>query len=248
MAYCASMRIASLEAGITEVLFALGVGSSVVCVDRGSDFPAEVEGIAHVEKHDVDGILAHRPELVIDHASADDEVVKQLKLRGANVVTVDVQSLAEVAEMIRTLGILVEREKQAASVVASLQKGFNEVKKKAAHLPKRLKIYIEKSPSPPTAADRWIPEIVRLAGGVNVESPSLGDLLKFDPDLIVLAWRGRGGSIDRTELAHRPGWGNLRAVREGHVRVIDDAFILRPGPRLPEGARRLYGWLFEITH
>ncbi|HAI98848.1 TPA: hypothetical protein DCL30_04940 [Candidatus Peribacteria bacterium] len=242
------MRIASLEAGITEVLFTLGVGSFVVCVDQGSDFPVEVESVPHVEKNDVEGILAHRPELVIGLPSSDDKVVAQLKSRGANVVTVDVQSLAEVAEMIRTLGILVEREKQAASVVASLQKGFNEVKKKAAHLPKRLKIYIEKSPSPPTAADRWVPEIVRLAGGVHCDLPDAAHFHSFDPDLIILAWRGRGGNIDRTELMHRPGWGNLRAAVEGHMRTLDDAFILRPGSRLPEGARRLYGWLFEITH
>ncbi|MDD5026487.1 MAG: ABC transporter substrate-binding protein [Candidatus Peribacteraceae bacterium] len=242
------MRIASLEAGITEVLFALGAGSSVVCRDRGSDFPAEVEGISHVEKHDVDGILAHRPELVIDHAFADDEVVKQLKSRGANVVTVDVQSLAEVAEMIRMLGILVEREKQAAVVVASLQKGFNEVKKKAAHLSQRMKIYVEESPSPSIAAGRWVSEIVRLAGGVSVEPLSLDDLSGFDPDLIVLAWRAIGGKIDRTVVQRREGWEHLRAVREGRVRVIDDAFLLRCGPRLSEGARRLYGWMFETTH
>ncbi len=33
----------------------------------------------------------------------------------------------------------------------------------------------------------------------------------------------------------RPGWNGVRAVREGHVKRVDDDRVLRPGPRVAEG-------------
>lgn len=42
--------------------------------------------------------------------------------------------------------------------------------------------------------------------------------------------------------------GNGDPVSSGQVRVIDDSLLNRPGPRLSEGAQRLFGWMFEVLH
>jgi iron complex transport system substrate-binding protein len=40
-------------------------------------------------------------------------------------------------------------------------------------------------------------------------------------------------------VADRPGWGNLRAVKNGAVFALDSNLVLRPGPRLIDGLEAL---------
>ena len=41
------------------------------------------------------------------------------------------------------------------------------------------------------------------------------------------------------QVAERPGWDELTAVKNGDVRPIDDVIVTRPGPRLGDGIRAL---------
>lgn len=114
----------------------------------------------------------------------------------------------------------------------------------------------EKEWSLPMVSGNWVPELVRLSGGEPFPLPpgalsrevTLEEAAAFDPDLIVISWCGAGALADPSLLLRRPEWDRLRAVREKSVRVIDDSLLNRPGPRLVEGARHLYGWLFELLH
>lgn len=50
---------------------------------------------------------------------------------------------------------------------------------------------------------------------------------------------------DLSELAARPGWWQLPAVKEGRVFVADHALLCRPGPRLVEGVEALARMIHE---
>jgi iron complex transport system substrate-binding protein len=69
-----------------------------------------------------------------------------------------------------------------------------------------------------------------------------------DPEVIVALPCGFDLQRTRREmraLVARPGWADLRAVREGRVAVCDgNAFFNRPGPRLVESLETLA----EIFH
>ncbi|MEW6324503.1 MAG: cobalamin-binding protein [Nitrospirota bacterium] len=109
---------------------------------------------------------------------------------------------------------------------------------------------------PLMAAGHWMPELVRLAGGVNLfglagqPSPWLhwAQLVEQDPDVICLMPCGYG--IDRAEkelhlLAGRPEWRQLKAVRQRRVYLADGhAYFNRPGPRIVESLEMLA----EILH
>lgn len=111
-------------------------------------------------------------------------------------------------------------------------------------------------PRVPFASGNWVPELAKIAGGTQFPVPAgelsravtLEEVAQYDPDLIVISWCGAGSLGDRDLLLQRPGWDRLRAVQSGHVRVIDDSLLNRPGPRLVAGAQRLYGWMFEVLH
>jgi iron complex transport system substrate-binding protein len=109
---------------------------------------------------------------------------------------------------------------------------------------------------PLMAAGNWMPELIALAGGENLfgetgrHSPWLEweALRAADPDLIVVLPCGFDLARTRREMAPlvaRPGWGELRAVREGRVFLADgNQYFNRPGPRLVESLEILA----EILH
>jgi iron complex transport system substrate-binding protein len=127
------------------------------------------------------------------------------------------------------------------------------VKAKAKHLQGRPRVYVEEWHQPPMASGNWVPEIVRAAGGEPFpilpgalsREVTLDEVARFGPALIVISWCGAGSLADKNLLLQRGGWDALSAVQQGSVRVIDDSLLNRPGPRLVEGAQRLYGWLAE---
>ena len=109
---------------------------------------------------------------------------------------------------------------------------------------------------PLMAAGNWVPEMVELAGGLNVSgeagkhSPwmSWEVMTEHDPEFIVAM--PCGFDLERTHremglLTARPDWATLRAVKRGQVFLTDgNQYFNRPGPRLVDSLEILA----EILH
>lgn len=301
------MRIASLSPAVTEILFALGIGEQIVCTDQFSNFPEEAKAIPHVRdmiKIDPEEIRTFQPEIVFLGTSIQTKLAHILRAEGFSVVHDDPRTIADIYAWIRSIGTIVDRGREAEDLVLRMQKGFNEVKKKAAVMRKNAsrrdgtpcRLYIEEWPAfapcggasagkhdLPFTSGNWVPEIARIAGGEQMPIPipkddggrdgtlcrlhqegrlsvpvTLEEVEAWNPDLIVISWCGAGTLAPKELLLNRPGpvprslggggWDRLTAIQKGHVRVIDDSLLNRPGPRLVEGAQRLYGWMFEMLH
>lgn len=99
---------------------------------------------------------------------------------------------------------------------------------------------------PLMAAGNWTPELIDLAGGVDVfgtpgvHSPWItwDQLTARDPDVIIVAPCGFDLPRTRAEmhwLTDRPDFADLRAVRTGRLFLADgNQYFNRPGPRLTE--------------
>ncbi|HMC59893.1 MAG TPA: cobalamin-binding protein [Candidatus Solibacter sp.] len=99
---------------------------------------------------------------------------------------------------------------------------------------------------PLMAAGNWTPELIEMAGGVNLfgeagkHSPWMTweALVAADPDVVVIA--PCGFDLVRTQqeiywMTERPGWNHLRAVQTGRVYLADgNQYFNRPGPRVVE--------------
>ena len=87
----------------------------------------------------------------------------------------------------------------------------------------------------------FIDEMIAMAGGENVAGDSeyawpmysLEGIVAADPDVILLSDYGDGTTVD--QFCALDGYGELRAVQEGHVYALTDDLISRPGPRIAEG-------------
>jgi iron complex transport system substrate-binding protein len=104
-------------------------------------------------------------------------------------------------------------------------------------------VYFEVNPGPYGAGESsFIGETLLRLGVKNILPAKLGPFPKLNPeyvvranpDVIMIGQRSQDG------LAQRPGWPNIRALREQRVCVFTseqaDALV-RPGPRMAEGAR-----------
>jgi len=49
-----------------------------------------------------------------------------------------------------------------------------------------------------------------------------------NPDIILASWCGK--KFKPARMLARPGWPDIKAVKEGYVYEIDSAIILQPGP------------------
>lgn len=99
---------------------------------------------------------------------------------------------------------------------------------------------------PLMAAGNWTPELIELAGGINLfgeagrHSPWMTweELVAADPDVIVVAPCGfdlERAAAEMYWLTDRPGWHDLRAVRNGRAYLADgNQYFNRPGPRVVE--------------
>lgn len=259
------MRIASLSPAVTEILFAFGKQDQIVCLDQFSDAPEGARHIPHISGHakiDPDALRDYDVDLVFTETVIQEKLADLLRAHGFSVVHHDPRTLHHIYEGIRNLGTILDCEQKGHELILSMQQGLNDVKKKAGKLPRKLKVYIEEWPevsdseSPAYASGNWVPEVARFAGcdqfpvpaGALSPEVSLEEVKGWDPDMIVISWCGAGSSIEKEVFLKRDGWDTLRAVQEGQIRVIDDALFNRPGPRLVEGAQRLFGWAFEMLH
>jgi iron complex transport system substrate-binding protein len=101
--------------------------------------------------------------------------------------------------------------------------------------------------SPIFASGHWVPEMVRLAGGVdelglegrNSRKITWQAVRDYDPEVLVLIPCGfdlKRTKSDISILQGLQGWEDLGAVKTGSVYAADgSSYYSRPGPRLVDG-------------
>jgi iron complex transport system substrate-binding protein len=96
-------------------------------------------------------------------------------------------------------------------------------------------------------AGHWVPEVVALAGGLDVLGRAGEASAKIEwhrvvdarPEVLLLMPCGfdtRRAAREATPLRQHKGWGELPAVKTGNVFALNgNAYFSRPGPRLVDG-------------
>lgn len=250
-------RIMTLTPGHTEILFALGAEDRIVAVDQWSDFPdaAKVKPRVAPFSPNLEQVLRLNPDLILStHGGA--EPLLPLERHGMSVMIFAPRTLEHLYRNILLIGRIVNAETRADDLVNAMRQRVAAVVAKARDAP-RPKLFVEVDGADPdrpftAGSGSFIDALVQLAGGVNIAAHSrtawpqfsLEELIKADPDLIILADPLAPSTLDAAGLAaRRPGWGRLRAVRRGAVAAIDANLISRPGPRIVEGLELLAGLL-----
>jgi iron complex transport system substrate-binding protein len=245
--------IVSLTPATTEILFAVGAGPRVRGVTDADDYPPAAKQITQVVKLgtvDIEKIVGLGADLVIAGGNGFNSPDAIAKLRSLGIPVIVVYA-ADVAGVFRDIELVASAAGDGAAgqaLVASLQAQEDAVVAAvaAAGAPRPRVFYeLDATKEIYTFADGIEQdELIRLAGGdpITTGSPTvfsipLEKLVVADPQLILLGDAAYGTTP--AQVAARPGWEVMTAVRTGAIRPIDDTVVSRPGPRLVEGLRAL---------
>ena len=251
-------RIVALTPSDCEIHYAIGAGDQLVGRGKYCDYPAEVTEIPAVESGsdtNIEQIVELQPQvLLMSTMSQTDEQVQQLEAAGVHVVVSDAQDIEGVYTAIHMIGELVGKQDEAASVVESMQKTFDEIKANAGDGSKT--VYFEVSPLQyglwTAGTGTFMDEIANMMGLKNCFADVTGwseiseeQVLERNPDYIVTISMYYGeGPTPEEEILARPGWENVTAVKNGKILNLQNNELSRPAPRLAEGAQALYDFVY----
>jgi iron complex transport system substrate-binding protein len=180
------------------------------------------------------------------------------------VVSLEPNALADVWSDIRRMAAALNAPERGEELVAGLRLRMDEIAAKAQTASSRPTVACVEWIEPLMAAGNWMPELVEMAGGVNLfgetgkHSPwmSWEELVAADPDVIFISPCGFdiGRTMEETHLlTGKREWRELKAAKENRVFVADgNQYFNRPGPRLVESleilAELLHPELFHFGH
>ena len=250
-------RIVCLTEETTETLYLLGQDHRIVGVSGYTARPPEARQKPKVSAFisaKFEKIMELRPDLVLAFSDLQSEIVRELLVRGLNVLAFNQRSIPEIEDMIVTLGRITGVPEKGDALVADFDRGLQSIAQSAARFPRRPRVFFEEWNDPLISGIRWVEELIETAGGEPV-FPELRDgrsgkerlvdpaaVVERDPEVVIASWCGR--KVNKDAIRARPGWGAISAVRNNHVYEIKSTYILQPGPAsLTEGARQLHAIL-----
>jgi iron complex transport system substrate-binding protein len=234
-------RVVSLSPASTEDLFAIGAGQQVAAVDKLSDFPASApRSDIDAYKPNVEAIAAKKPDLVIVYDDTNNVVSGLEQLKVPVLLLKAATSLDDAYGQISLLGRATGHTAEAAKLVGDMTSQIADVVAKTPKKP--LSYFHELSADGYTVTSKTfdgqvyglfgLRNVADAAGGAG-DYPQLSaeKVIAADPDLIFLADTTCCQQSAAT-VAARPGWGTLKAVRNGNVVALDDSVASRWGPRV----------------
>jgi len=246
-------RIVTLSPSLTEAVCALGHCAELVGTDRHSSWPGSVARLPKVgglQDAQIERIVALRPDMVLlgPRSRAGD----RLSALGVPVQVFDARTHADLRRMLVSVGQSLGESARAAELVARIER---ELDAAARRVPAQLRgrsVYVEVGVGPTAAsAASFIGETVARLGLVNIVPGDMGlfprvnseMVVRRGPDLVI------GPQTTLFNLADRPGWAGMQALRQHQVCQLDADrmdLLSRPGPRLGEAAHMLVDCLLGL--
>ncbi len=237
-------RIVSLLPALTETVCALGQCQRLVGVDRYSNWPDKIRNLPRMGgglDPSIESIVAQKPDLVLLAGST--RGVERLQSLGITVLRLEPRTHADVQRVLRTVAEALGLPRaQAEGVWREIDSGVQAAAQSLVPQARLQRVYFEVSPVPHGASEAsFIGETLQRMGVRNILPASLGPFPQINPEYVVRAQPDviMAGDSSRQSLLQRPGWSQLRAVREDRLCVFAPEqadIVVRPGPRMAEAA------------
>ena len=171
------------------------------------------------------------------------------------------KNIEQIFDNLRDLGAATGRSEIAETLIADGRARLAKIESVTRDLVSRPRVFCMEWMDPVYCCGHWVPEMVRMAGGVDKLGREGADSVRirwdevvdWKPEVLIVMPCGFGleKAVDEgRRLAGYPGWNDLPAVRNGRVYAVDaNSYFARPGPRVVEGtellAHLLHPDLFE---
>ncbi|HEY4230646.1 MAG TPA: helical backbone metal receptor [Thermoanaerobaculia bacterium] len=241
-------RVVALAPNLTEIVFALGAGDSLVGVSEYSDFPEAARRIPRVGGLEVDAerVVALRPDLVLAMAEGSARgAVSAIQAAGLPVVVVPSGSLDAVLTGIRLVGTGLGRTEEAERLARDLERRRAGVASRVAGR-RRPRTLLLVWPDPPQAAGggTFLNDLLREAGADNLVAdrpgwPVLSPEYVATAAVELLVIPDSDQTREAYARAFRSGPLSRGPVARTRVVRLDESALTRPGPRVFDMLERL---------
>jgi iron complex transport system substrate-binding protein len=184
------------------------------------------------------------------------QVIKTLG-RAPEILWLTPQSLGEIFDNVRELGAATGRTAEAEQLIANCEARIERLAARLHGAAEQPRVFCMEWLDPVFASGHWVPELVKLAGGVDVLGSERAESVRVSweevvaaaPEVVVIM--PCGFNLEQTmkqiwsvfgfqKSAAARQFFNLPAVRNGRVYAVDaNSYFARPGPRVVEGAELL---------
>lgn len=247
-------RVVALTASDCEILYAIGVGDTLVGRGEYCDYPADVINLPAVQsgnETNIEQIIALKPQVLFMNKMAQtEEQLAALENAGIKVVVCNANNIAEVYTSIELIGALMGREEEASSVINGMKASFADISANASKNAGKT-VYFEVSPLEyglwTAGTETFMNEVATMLGLTNIFADISGwgeiseeQVIKRNPDYIVSVTMYFGeGPTPEEEIKSRAGWENVTAVKNNAILNLRNNELSRPGPRIADGAVKL---------
>jgi iron complex transport system substrate-binding protein len=199
------------------------------------------------------------PDLIITQdlcqvcAPSGNELSQALKTldKQPQVLWMTPSSLEGIEGNVRDLGRASGREREAEDLIRAGRARMENIWTRVRGVSGQPRVFCMEWLDPVFCSGHWVPEMVRIAGGVDPLGREGADSVRiewdqvreWDPEILVVMPCGfrLENVVELTSgLKNYPGWSEVAAVRANRVYAVDaNSYFARPGPRVVDGTELL---------
>jgi iron complex transport system substrate-binding protein len=247
-------RIVCLSAEAADWLWRIGAWESVAGVTAyfiqpdGTPKKPRVSGFSSANLNEITKL---NPDLIITFSDVQAKFAAELIQRGFSVLATNQRTLAETEATLALIARIVGCEHEGEKLLNEFRDRLAPVETVA----RRPRVYFEEWNDPLISCIAWVSELIERAGGEDIFASlrtkraapervvSAEQICRANPEIIFASWCGK--PVQAAEIAARPGWDSLTAVREKRIHEISGEDILQPGFRLVYGYEQIKQQLVE---
>jgi iron complex transport system substrate-binding protein len=244
-------RVVSLAPSLTETVYALRLQDLLVGDTDYCDYPPEA-----MKKHKVGGainpnmeeIVALQPDLVLVTKGLNRlETVNALEQLGIATYATDPHTVEDIIASSQRLAEILGAPEAGVKLAAELNERLAALKQRlAGYGVKRVLFVVWTEPLISAGKNTFIADALRYAGAESIVETkrdwpqiSLEEVVHLQPDYLVFVTNHEGAeATDLDQLALRPGWDDLEAVKNRKFAIMSEA-VNRPAPRIVSAIEEL---------
>lgn len=257
-------RVITLAPNLTEFVYAVGAGSTLVGTMDTSNYPDEarrVERIGNYQRLDVERILALKPDVVLVwHHGNQGRELGQLEAAGVKLFYIEPRRIDDVADSLTRIGALLGHAKQGADRAAAYRQAFADLRRRYANAaPVTAFFQVWSQPLMTLNGQHLTSDLMAICGGRNVFASlpalapqiSVESVVAANPEVFFTASESDPGDAWRRTPESEAfriwrDFGKVPAVHKRWMFTVSGDLVTRQGPRAIEGARAFCAMLDEV--
>ena len=214
------VRIVSLSPILTENIYLLEADDRLIANTVYGVNPPEAkhkEKVGTVIQANIEKIISLKPDLVLAISLTNPRQIKRLEDLGIRVIKFDQpKDFSEICQQFLKLGEILGKEEKAKEIIERARQHVAVIRAETEKLPKK-KVFFQIGVKPLFAVtkDSFTHDYIEFGGGINIAANersgvySRENVLKENPDVIIIAMMGSEGLAGKKE---KDTWMNFRSI------------------------------------